>query len=145
MARLRIHSLGAMGGVCAPVPGAGAKDPGHPEGRAKSGLEPQWEGAVLREPDTESTLTAWSMNSVDVDVTRGVRVGAPRRLFELNPDDLAFYCLPMRCYDVAPDGQRFYVPKSVAPLPPAPVVTHINLIQNWFEELKAKVPAGGAK
>jgi hypothetical protein len=24
-------------------------------------------------------------------------------------------------------------------------VTHINLIQNWFEELKAKVPAGGAK
>jgi len=28
-----------------------------------------------------------------------------------------------------------------SPLPP---VTHINLIQNWFEELKAKVPAGGA-
>jgi hypothetical protein len=23
------------------------------------------------------------------------------------------------------------------------VVTHISLIQNWFEELKAKVPAGG--
>jgi hypothetical protein len=23
---------------------------------------------------------------------------------------------------------------------PQPVVTHINLIQHWFEELKAKVP-----
>jgi hypothetical protein len=25
-----------------------------------------------------------------------------------------------------------------------PVATHINIIQNWFEELKAKVLAGGA-
>ena len=24
-------------------------------------------------------------------------------------------------------------------------LTHVNLILNWFEELKAKVPAGGAK
>ena len=29
--------------------------------------------------------------------------------------------------------------------PPPPVVTHINLIQNWFEEVKAKVPGGVAK
>jgi hypothetical protein len=27
----------------------------------------------------------------------------------------------------------------------APPVRDINLIENWFEELKAKVPAGGAK
>ena len=26
--------------------------------------------------------------------------------------------------------------------PPAPVVTHITLIQNWFEEPKAEVPTG---
>jgi len=25
---------------------------------------------------------------------------------------------------------------------PLPPVTHINLIMNWFEELKAKVPSG---
>ena len=24
-------------------------------------------------------------------------------------------------------------------------ITHISLIPDWFEELKAKVPAGGAK
>jgi len=48
----------------------------------------------------------------------------------------------VRCYDVAPDGQRFYARQARNP-PPPPVVTHINLIQNWFEELKAKVPASG--
>ena len=26
-----------------------------------------------------------------------------------------------------------------------PLVRHITLIQHWFEELKAKAPAGGAK
>jgi hypothetical protein len=29
--------------------------------------------------------------------------------------------------------------------PPVPAVTHINLIPNWFEELKARVRPGGAK
>jgi hypothetical protein len=57
---------------------------------------------------------------------------------------LYFHCIPVRCYDVAPDGQRFYVMQQRT-LPPPPPVTHINLILNWFEELKAKVPAGGAK
>jgi len=46
---------------------------------------------------------------------------------------------PMRCYDVARDGQRFYVMQRQAP-PTPPPVTHIDLITNWFEELKAKVP-----
>jgi hypothetical protein len=45
----------------------------------------------------------------------------------------------MRCYDVARDGQRFSVVRRPTPTPP-PVVTHVNLILNWFEELKAKVP-----
>jgi hypothetical protein len=31
------------------------------------------------------------------------------------------------------------VGRAVTPQPP---VTHINLIQNWTEELKAKVPVG---
>jgi len=41
----------------------------------------------------------------------------------------------------APGGQRFYV-LQLRPAPPPPVVTHINLIENWHEELKAKVPTG---
>jgi hypothetical protein len=41
---------------------------------------------------------------------------------------------------VARDGQRFLAAKTIAARP-TPTVTHVNLILNWFEELKAKVPA----
>ena len=77
------------------------------------------------------------------DFEPGIRpgIGQPRLLFELQGDNLRFACVPVRCYDVAPDGQRFYVVQTPTP-PPPPVVTHINLIQDWFEELKAKVPTG---
>jgi hypothetical protein len=41
---------------------------------------------------------------------------------------------------VSPDGQRFFVSRSL-PSPATPPVTHVNLVLNWFEELKAKAPA----
>jgi Tol biopolymer transport system component len=66
-------------------------------------------------------------------------IGRPRELFRFDNGDLPMACVPFRCYDVAPDGQRFYAVQSVTP-PPVPPVTHITLITNWFEELKAKVP-----
>jgi hypothetical protein len=53
-----------------------------------------------------------------------------------------FACEPLRCYDTAPDGQRFFTVQR-RPAPPQPPVTHVNLIQNWFEELKARVPTSG--
>jgi serine/threonine-protein kinase len=68
-------------------------------------------------------------------------IGRPRPLFEFDQGELSFACAPVRCYDVDRDGQRFYVVQMLTPAPP-PVVTSINLIQNWFEELKAKVPPG---
>ena len=43
-------------------------------------------------------------------------------------------------YDVAPDGQRFFA-TSRLPAPRVAPVTHINLILNWFEELKARAPS----
>ncbi len=70
-------------------------------------------------------------------------IGHPTDLFSFAPRDLLMACTQVRCYDVARDGQRFYAVQQS--FPPPPVVTHINLIQNWAEELKAKVPAGGAK
>jgi hypothetical protein len=42
---------------------------------------------------------------------------------------------------VAPDGQRFYA-VQFEPLPSRPPSTRINIVLNWFEELKAKVPTG---
>ena len=66
-------------------------------------------------------------------------LGRPMGPFAFDPRDLFMACATVRCFDVAGDGQRFYTwqHRRTAPLPP---VTHINLILNWFEELKAKVP-----
>ena len=70
------------------------------------------------------------------------RIGHPRALFEFDPREIAMACIPLRCYDVAPDGQRFYAIRqsTTSALPP---VTHIDLAINWFEELKAS--AAGAR
>ena len=67
------------------------------------------------------------------------RIGRPRPLFPIGAG-LAFASIPARSYDVAPDGQRFYAMQYREPSP-APPTTHINLILNWFEELKVKAPA----
>jgi eukaryotic-like serine/threonine-protein kinase len=68
-----------------------------------------------------------------------LRLSAPRQLFEFESTDFGFDCVPARCFDVAPDGQRFYVTQSVRG-PAVPAVTQVNLVLNWFEELRAKVP-----
>ena len=66
------------------------------------------------------------------------RVGIPRMLFTFDRD-VSFSTLP-RGYDVSSDGQRSCGARVLPFQAPAPV-TRINLAQNWFEELKAKVPA----
>jgi serine/threonine-protein kinase len=81
------------------------------------------------------------MMSVAFEAGAPQRLGSPRALFAFDDSALKFVCEPARCYDVSPDGQRFYLAQPLAP-PPPPVVTHVNLIQNWVEELKAKVPSG---
>ncbi len=43
-------------------------------------------------------------------------------------------------YDVSPDGQRFLMLKTSEQGQAAP--TQINVVLNWFEELKRRVPAG---
>jgi len=80
------------------------------------------------------------MMSVGFEAGAPPAIGRPKTLFDFDPADLLLACYPLRCYDVAPDGQKFYGLQS-RPVPPLPPVTHISLIQNWFEELKAKVPA----
>ena len=56
--------------------------------------------------------------------------GEPRPLFEV-PGFLNFYGYS---YAVAPDGQRFLMLKNVDKNP------QINVVLNWFEELKRLVP-----
>jgi eukaryotic-like serine/threonine-protein kinase len=40
-------------------------------------------------------------------------------------------------YDVAPDGQHFIMIEEATKQPP---ITHLNVVLNWFEELKQRVP-----
>ena len=70
---------------------------------------------------------------------RQPRSGTPRSSSSSTRTTFRGLRTPVRCYDVAADGQRFFIVQDDA-CHPRRAVTHINLIQNWFEELKAKVP-----
>jgi eukaryotic-like serine/threonine-protein kinase len=79
------------------------------------------------------------MMAADFEPGTPPRVGTPRMLFEFPLRALDLACVPLRCYDVSADGQRFYTVQQTV-LPPQRVVTHVQLVQNWFEELKRLVP-----
>jgi hypothetical protein len=122
-----------------PYPGPGARQQVSLEG----GESPAWsptgrELLFLSLPDSEGLR---QMMAVDVRPGRTLSLGKPRRLFAFSEPPLRLRCQPTRCYAVAPDGQQFYAVRQ-APTAPIPPVTHIHLIQNWTEELKARVPAG---
>ena len=76
------------------------------------------------------------MLAVPVQTGTGFVAGNPVELF----DERAYGRLlrgsvPMGSYDVTADGRHFLMIKA---LPPAP--TQINVVVNWFEELKRLVP-----
>ncbi len=70
------------------------------------------------------------MMSVDVTTEPAFTQGKPELLFEGQYLTLG----PRAEYDVTPDGQRFLMIKSEQQ------VTQINVVLNWFEELKRLVP-----
>jgi serine/threonine-protein kinase len=122
-----------------PYPGPGPAEPVSIDG----GWSPAWaptgrELFFVSLPDPEGKRR---LMAVEFAPGSPPRIGRPRALFAFDSRDLRLACTPVRCYDVAADGERFYATQAQAP-PPAPVVTHISLILNWLEELKAKVPAG---
>jgi WD40 repeat protein len=70
-------------------------------------------------------------------------IGQPASFAEV-PD--AMRCSPNRCYDISPDGRRFLVTLLPSqPSRPSSATHEMHVVLNWFEELKAKVPAGEAK
>jgi Tol biopolymer transport system component len=77
------------------------------------------------------------MMAVDITTQPSFTAGKPRVLFE------GHYVPPPGTtpnYDVTPDGQRFLMIKSNEAGEAAPA--QINVVMNWFEELKRLVPAG---
>ena len=77
------------------------------------------------------------MMAVDISSQSGISAGKPRMLFEGSylPTTVA-----QPNYDISPDGQRFLMVKPAEQGQEAP--TQINVVLNWFEELKQKVPVG---
>jgi Tol biopolymer transport system component/predicted Ser/Thr protein kinase len=77
------------------------------------------------------------MMAVDIATQPGFSAGTPRMLFEGRYEPPP---VPIVNYAVSPDGQRFLMVKPSEQAQATP--TQINVVLNWFEELKQKVPTG---
>jgi len=77
------------------------------------------------------------MMAVDIATQPSFAAGKPRMLFE-GPYVPTPATIPN--YDVSLDGQRFLMLKPVEQAQAAP--TQIDVVLNWFEDLKQKVPTG---
>jgi Tol biopolymer transport system component len=112
-----------------PYPGPGGKWQISTEG----GTEPVW-NPKGRELFYRSGA---KMMAVEITSQPSLSVGKPKVLFEglyePTPATLPYY-------DVSPDGQRFLMLKPSEQAQAAP--TQINVVLNWFEELKRRVPTG---
>jgi Tol biopolymer transport system component len=111
-----------------PYPGPGGKWQISTEG----GTEPVWN----RNGRELFYRSGGKMMAVDIATQPTFASGKPRVLFE-GQYSPAPGTTPN--YDVSPEGQRFLMVKG-SEQEAAP--TQINVVLNWFEELKQKVPSG---
>ncbi|MGD0957207.1 MAG: protein kinase [Candidatus Acidiferrales bacterium] len=112
-----------------PYPGPGGKWQISTEG----GTEPVWN----RNGRELFYRNGNKMMAVDVTAQPSFSAGKPRVLFE-GQYSASGPSLPS--YDVSADGQRFLMLKPSEQAGAAP--TQINVVLNWFEELKRRVAAG---
>jgi eukaryotic-like serine/threonine-protein kinase len=111
-----------------PYPGPGGKWQISTEGGAEPVWNPKGQELFYRSGN--------KMMAVDVTTQGTFSAGKPKILFEgpYVPTPRSF-----PDYDVSPDGQRFLMLK---PSEQAQGPAQINVVLNWFEELKQKVPIG---
>jgi hypothetical protein len=112
-----------------PYPGPGGKWQISTDG----GMEPMWN------PNGRELFyrSGRKMMAVEIATKPSFSAGKPRVLFE---GDYLPTPLQFPNYDVSPNGQRFLMLKPSEQEAAAP--TQINVVLNWFEELKRRVPAG---
>jgi eukaryotic-like serine/threonine-protein kinase len=112
-----------------PYPGPGGKWQISTEG----GTEPMWN----RNGRELFYRSGGKMMVVEITTQPSFAMGRPRTLFEGGQymPPTGSYPYPFPNYDVSPDGQRFLmITRDSKP--------QINVVLNWFEELKSRVPAG---
>src|SRR5579863_2520928 len=112
-----------------PYPGPGGKWQISTEGGTEPAWNPNGRELFYRSGD--------KMMAVDITTQPSFSAGKPRMLFE-GPYQPTPVTTPN--FDVSPDGQRFLMLKPSGSAEAAP--TQINVVLNWFEELKQKVPTG---
>jgi serine/threonine-protein kinase len=110
-----------------PYPGPGGKWPISAEG----GREPVWsrDGRELFYRSGDKVM------AVAITTAPGFVAGKPRVLFAGPYEPTVF---TVANYDVSPDGQRFLMLRRSEQAAAAP--TQINVVLNWFEELRRRVP-----
>jgi hypothetical protein len=109
---------------------------------ADGGTSPVWrrngrELFYLREnnkPAAQSPATDLTMMAVPIETRPTFTFGPATELFT------GAYAMnrPARSYDVTADGQHFYL-LELRERPPDRI-TQLNVVQNWFDELRRKVP-----
>jgi hypothetical protein len=94
------------------------------------------DGASVERERTRAVLSQWEQagGRGDYQATE-LSAGKPKVLFE-GPYEPVPARLPN--FDVSPDGQRFLMLKPADTGESGP--TQINVVVNWFEELKRRVP-----
>jgi serine/threonine protein kinase/WD40 repeat protein len=99
------------------------------------GSSPLWspDGRELFYRDLEDK----KLMKVDITTQPNFSVGPPLVIFEF----VSGNANPIRGYDITPDGQEFLFSVRSQSGPKPVSVTQLNLVQNWFEELKRLVPA----
>jgi len=110
-----------------PYPGAGAKSQISTDG----GTEPTWNpnGRELFYRNGKQLM------AVEVTTQGTFAAGRPTRLFTGDYEQASG---PVHNYDVSRDGRRFLMVQSLAETDAKPA--HINIVLNWFDELKRLVP-----
>jgi hypothetical protein len=97
----------------------------------EEGLEPVWapDGKAIYYRDGTSVV------AVSIETEGGFSLGRAQPLFE----DVYVTEGNCRTYDIHPDGKRFLMMKEAEEDVP---LTELIVVENWFEELKRRVPTG---
>jgi hypothetical protein len=98
-----------------------------------SGFAPRWSRSGRELYYADGNADVWS---TDVKPGNVFAVGTPRRLFSMD----AYGPLAIHYFDVHPDGRRFLFSRAAAGADRGERGDELIVVQNFFAELKAKVP-----
>jgi Tol biopolymer transport system component len=101
------------------------------------GINPAWSpnGRELFFLAREGSVV--SLMAVDFTPGTEFKAGVPHRLF----DGPFYITMPQRSWDVTPDGQHFIMVRQDQR--PDEIVSKLNVVLNWGEELKKRAPRSG--